>query len=108
MKALGDMAKGEQPFDAPLAAMSVRAMLAAAAGYGALFPDGSQEGHETTAAPAIWSDRAGFDAKLADFVADLHAASKAPPTDLAEVGPLMQTLGGNCKACHEGYRVKRN
>jgi cytochrome c556 len=108
MKALGDMAKGEMEFDAPLAQMSVRAMLAAASGYAGLFPEGSEQGHETTAAPSIWEDRAGFEADLAQFVADLHVAVQSPPVDRAALGPLMQTLGGNCKACHEDYRIKKN
>ncbi|HKK35206.1 MAG TPA: cytochrome c [Paracoccaceae bacterium] len=108
MKALGQMAKGEIEFDAPLAQMSLRAMIAAASGYAGLFPEGSEQGHETTAAPAIWTDRDGFEASLAEFLADLHVAVQSPPVDRAALGPLMQTLGGDCKACHEDYRIKKN
>lgn len=108
MKALGQMAKGEIEFDAPLAQMSLRAMIAAASGYAGLFPEGSEEGHETTAAPAIWTDRDGFEASLAEFLADLHVAVQSPPVDRAALAPLMQTLGGDCKSCHEDYRIKKN
>ena len=108
MKALGEMAKGEAAFSAPLAAMSLRAMLAAASGYGALFPEGTETGHGTVAAPAIWKDRAGFEAELAEFVGKLHARVDSPPAARADLGPLMREIGGSCRSCHEGYRIERD
>ena len=110
MKALGDMAKGEAAFSVPLAAMSLRAMLAAASGYGELFPEGTgiEDDHHTTAAPAVWEDRAGFEAELAEFVAKLHARVEQPPMAQAELGAVMGEIGASCRSCHESYRVKRN
>lgn len=105
---LAAMAKQERPFDADLAHMSLRVMLSAASGYGALFPEGSETGHDTRAAPAIWSDRAGFDKALAEFLAAADAAVQAPPTELAALGPTLQSLGRTCQSCHEGYRVKKD
>ena len=39
-----------------------------------LFPDSSKTGGDTAALPAIWENKADFDAKLAKFSADAKAA----------------------------------
>ena len=102
------MARGEEPFSAPLAEMSLRAMLAAGAGYGALFPEGTEQGHGTEAAPAIWSDRAGFEAELAEYLAVLDAQLESPPAAQADLGATLGAVGATCRSGHEGYRVERN
>lgn len=57
------------------------------------------------ALPTVWSDRAGFEARAADYAA---AASKL--ADLAKAGDKpgfaaqFAVLGGTCKACHDTYR----
>lgn len=104
---LGAMAKGEQPFDARVVDASLRTMNAVALGFGGQFPAGSESGAETEAAPAIWSDRAGFDASLAKFLADTGAAIEAQASDLDALRAVMGSVGGNCKSCHEGYRIPK-
>jgi len=105
-KTIGGMLKGEKPFDAAAAAAAFQVWADAAGTFGDLFPEGSESGYETEAAPAIWSDRAGFDAKLAEFAEAANAAVAAAPQDLdalkAAAGPAFKT----CKGCHEGYRVE--
>lgn len=108
MGALGAMAKREIPFEPAVAALALRTMLAAASGYGMLFPEGTEEGGGSRAAPAIWSDRAGFDAAWAKFLSDLDTTVAAPPTDLEALAATMGVVGANCRACHEDYRVERN
>ena len=39
-----------------------------------LFPDNSKTGGDTAALPAIWENKADFDAKLTKFVAEAKAA----------------------------------
>lgn len=104
---LGAMAKGEQPFDARVVDAALRTMSAAALGFGSQFPEGSETGAETEAAPAIWSDRAGFDAALAEYLVDTNAAIDAQVSDLDGLRAVMGSVGENCKTCHEGYRIRK-
>lgn len=69
-----------------------------------MFPAGSSAAN-SDALPTIWSDRAGFEAKAADYAA---AATKL--ADLARAGDKpgfaaqFAVVGGACKACHDSYR----
>lgn len=105
-KVIGGMLKEEQPFDAAAAMAAFETWKQTAAKAGDLFPEGSETGHDTEAKATIWTDRAGFDSKLADFGAQVDAAIAAQPENLealkAAAGPVFQS----CKACHEGYRVE--
>jgi len=107
----GGMMKGEVAYSPAAGKSAIASMNAAAVSYGDFFPEGSETGGDTTAAPAIWEDRAGFDAELAKFASAtgsaMQASGKDGPADLdafkAAFGPVLQS----CKSCHEGYRVKR-
>lgn len=105
-KPIGKMLKGEREFDAQLVMESFQAWSEAADVFGDLFPEGSETGYDTEARDTIWTDRAGFDAKLAEFAEAVDAAIAANPQDLdalnAAAGPVFKT----CKGCHEEYRVE--
>jgi len=106
----GGMLKGEIPYDRTAAKSAITTFWAVSRNYGHLFPEGSDTG-KTEASPNIWKDRAGFDAKLAKFTADVDKAKevsgKDGPADLASfkgaVGPVLT----NCKACHQDYRITK-
>lgn len=98
------MAKGEVEFNAVAAQLVLKTMNSAALGFGLMFPEGSETGADTEASPAIWSDRAGFDAAAAKFVAD----TAANPTDLDSFRAAFGAATSNCGACHKAYRVKKN
>jgi cytochrome c556 len=74
---------------------------------GDLFPEGSDTGHDTEAKATIWTDRAGFESKMAKFNTRVDAAIAANPDSLealkAAAGPVFDA----CKNCHEGYRVEK-
>ncbi len=106
MGALSNMAKGTTEFNAWGATAALRGMSYAVHDYGNYFPEGST-GENTTASPKIWEDMAGFKGKLEKFQADIANAIANGPQDAAAIGPIMQTLGGNCKGCHETYRIKK-
>ncbi|HML12114.1 MAG TPA: cytochrome c, partial [Xanthobacteraceae bacterium] len=61
------MAKGEAPFDASKVDTIFATFADAAAKAPALFPDNSKTGGDTAALPAIWENKADFDARLAKF-----------------------------------------
>ncbi len=100
------MAKGETEFDAAAALQAFVNMKEAADGYELLFPEGTETGGNTEAAPAIFTDRAGFEAKQADFEASLAKVTAAAPADLAALRASVGEVGANCGACHRVYRVK--
>ena len=105
--AISKMVKGEVPFDQAAAIAAFTTMNEVAAGYVALFPEGSETGFETEAAPTIWSDRAGFEAAVAKFEADTAAAMTAMPADTDALGASFKTVAANCGACHEVFRTKK-
>lgn len=100
------MAKGEANFDPAIALQAFVNMKEAAEGYEDLFPEGTETGGETEAGPAIFTDRAGFEAKHADFEAALEKVTAAEPADLAELRVSLGEVGANCGICHKAYRVK--
>ncbi len=106
-KTIGDMLKGQTEFDAAAANAALVAMRDAVQPYGDLFPEGSEH-PESEAAPAIWSDRTGFDTVLAAFKEDLDAAVAAAPQDQAGMGAAFGAVAENCGTCHKGYRIKKN
>jgi len=105
-KTIGAMLKGEAAFDAPEANAALEVWAEAAWDFGKLFPEGSETGFDTEAAPAIWTDRAGFDEQLQQFSEATEAAVAASPQDLealkAATGPVFKV----CKSCHETYRIE--
>jgi cytochrome c556 len=106
-KVIGGMLKQEQPFDAPAAMESFKVWQETAARAGDLFPDGSDVGHDTEAKAEIWTDRAGFDEKLANFGSKVDAAIAANPDSLEALNAAASPVFKTCKACHEGYRVEK-
>ena len=106
--ALGRLDAAEADFDAAAALAALTTISEVAAKFGDYFPAGSETGMDTEAAPAIWSDRAGFDAKLAALKADADAAVAAAPADLDGLKAVFGPLTKNCGACHETYRLKKS
>jgi cytochrome c556 len=96
-------AKGDvKPLEVPAKAISRWASV-----IPAVFPAGSDKGHDTKALPEIWSDRAGFekDAIALGTAADkLAVAAKAGDADA--VGIATKEMGEACGACHKAYRAK--
>ncbi|NYT40934.1 cytochrome c [Sphingomonas sp. R-74633] len=93
--------RGDEPKTLGFAARSLAGWAKAIPG---MFPAGSTAAN-SEALPVIWSDRAGFEAKAADYAA---AATKL--ADLAKAGDKpgfaaqFAVVGGTCKACHDTYR----
>lgn len=102
-KVLGAMLKGERDFDNGAAMESLQVWQSAAAEFGGLFPEGSEGGE---AAPAIWEDRAGFDAALSSWAEAVDAAIAANPATLEEGQPVIGAAFKKCKNCHDTYRIE--
>ncbi len=102
------MVKGEVDYDAAAALAALSTISEVASTFGEHFPEGSETGFETEAAPAIWTDRAGFEAKIADLKASADAGVAAAPADLDGLKAVFGPLTKNCGTCHETYRLKKS
>lgn len=105
---VGAMLKGEREFDAATVMSSFRTMQEHIDGIEQLFPDGSYVAGEKRASEAVWTNRADFEQKMADFSAALDSAIAANPQDLESLKPVAQNVFKSCKACHEDYRTPGN
>ncbi len=73
-----------------------------------MFPAGSDKG-DTKALPAIWTDRAGFQAasKASDAAYDKLAVA-AGSGNLEALTAAFAETGKTCGACHDKFRAKAN
>lgn len=74
-----------------------------------LFPTGSgtEAGVPTKARPEIWSDRAGFEARAADYAAAAdRLAELAGGDDAAAFAAQWTVVRASCQACHDGYKTE--
>lgn len=103
----GAMMQGEAPFHPAVAKSVFATMRAVSLSFGDYFPAGSDTG-DTKASPKIWEDAAGFAATLAKFQQDADAAVAANVQDLEAFKTAFGQVTGNCKACHDAYRLPSN
>jgi cytochrome c556 len=71
------------------------------------FPKGSEQGHDTKALPAIWTDFADFQSRANDLAAaadKLAELAKAGDSDAVVV--QVKVVGDACTACHRTYRAR--
>ena len=106
----GATLKGEIPYSPTVAKAVIAALNATAHTFGDYFPEGSADPAKSEAAPKIWEDQAGFEAALAKFSTDvataMQASGKDGPPDLAAFQAAVQPALGNCKSCHESFRLE--
>jgi cytochrome c556 len=105
MRNIAGMAQGKTDFDAAYVKAYGSAVAAMSSATDHLFPAGTETGGETEAAPAIFTDMAGFVAKRADLTA--AAANLAAATDVFELEEAFGAYSATCKACHSMYRVDK-
>ncbi len=104
---LGGMAKGAVAYDAPVATRAAANIAALSSVMSPdLFPAGSDypTAPDSFALPAIWSDQAGFLAKIADLNTAAAGMVASAGTNVDGVKAGMAALGGACGACHKAYR----
>jgi cytochrome c556 len=105
VKPLVDMLKGA-PFDLTVVQTSLKTFMNAAEKMPKLFPDDSKTGGETHALPAIWENKADFEARFAKLGTDSSTALKNIKDEAsfkADIKPVLD----NCGACHEHYKAKQ-
>ena len=77
-----------------------------AAALPTMFSDNTK-GVVSRAKPAIWTDRAGFNAKAQAFIDATKALSAAAAADNKPgFDAALASIGAACKGCHESYQVQ--
>lgn len=67
----------------------------------------NQTSGKSRAKAQVWSDRAGFEAKAADFERASMAVAEAAKSGPDAVKGTLGDLFDACKACHKAYREKQ-
>jgi len=103
---LAGIAKGSKPYDAA----AVKDALTTIAETAKVFPDqfkpGTEKSPDKLASPKIWENMADFKAHADKLSGDAQLALATLPADPAAVGATLKTLGADCGACHQVYRLK--
>jgi len=109
MKEMGDqtdlgmaMVKGQVSFDAAKAEAIFATYRKNAPQFVTLFPPGSDAG-DTKALPAVWRDRAAFEAADAAFV---KAVNGVDVSTSAAFAAALNTAGQACRACHQDFKKR--
>ncbi|ODT17845.1 MAG: hypothetical protein ABS35_24930 [Kaistia sp. SCN 65-12] len=106
-KTIFQMVQGKAPYDAAAAQAAFEKIAADMKTFPSLFPEGSDQG-KTTASPAIWQDKAGFEALAAKLGADAAAGAAAAPGGLDAIKAAATAVGNGCQSCHEKFRIKKS
>lgn len=101
------MANGRIPFDAKVVAEDAMVLDTIDKLPFKAFGDGTDKVTNSRAKPAIWTERAKFDAaalKMADEVTKLNAAAKTGNQEAIKAA--VGAVGASCNACHDDYQSK--
>lgn len=102
--ALGTLKAQANAEDLKRAGFPARALNAWAKAIPGMFPPDTNVA-PTEALPAVWTDRAGFEAAAQSFAAATDAAGKAAAAnDKAAYTAGLDQVGKACSACHDKYR----
>lgn len=107
---LGDMARGNTPYDAEAAQAAADSLVAiSGVNQPPLWPEGTDtmafEG--TRALPAIWDNLPDVLSKWDDFGAAAANLQTVAADGQGALGPALGQVGGTCQACHDNYRESR-
>jgi cytochrome c556 len=90
----------------PLVA-GARGLTASAAWLPALFPPGTDQGHDTKVKPEVWSDRAAFERAAANLRAQAEKLIPlAEANDKAGFATQFRAVSETCLACHRPFRAR--
>jgi cytochrome c556 len=105
MGGLVGIVKGKTHYDAATVKASLTTISETIKLFPTYFPVGS-ENDDKEASPKIWANMDDFKAHAAKLGADADMLLAQLPADQAAVGVAVGTLGKDCGACHQTYRLK--
>ncbi|RJE77373.1 cytochrome C [Pseudoalteromonas sp. MSK9-3] len=101
---MGDMLKGKVPFDAQRFAQRANNAASLSSMPWEAFTTGSDKG-DTSALPAVWSERAKFDEKAQSFAKYAKALAVAAQSgDKKVIAPAFRNWAKGCKDCHKSFK----
>ncbi|MBQ4838959.1 MULTISPECIES: c-type cytochrome [Pseudoalteromonas] len=101
---MGDMLKGKVPFDAERFKQRAHNAAQLSNMPWEAFIAGTDKG-DTSALPEIWSDRATFDKKAADFAKYAQALATASESgDKKVIAKAFGKWAQGCKDCHKSFK----
>lgn len=106
-KAISDQLKTGAPAKATVVA-AAQTIATTAKAQPKLFPANTAPGAgiKTDALPAIWKDRAKFDAQMNALIAESgKLATVANSGDAAALAAQFKATGATCKGCHQSFRA---
>ena len=103
LRAVSGMLRGQAPFDLAQVQAALRNFAQVGQQFHTLFPEDSKTGGDTRALPAIWANKADFEAHSMKVAQDAQAAM-ATITDEASFRTEMPKVLQNCDACHDRFR----
>ncbi len=110
-KIIGDIAKGDKPFDLAAAQKAFATFQDAASKMPGLYPDNTKGGDPSddfNASPKVWDNMADFKARFVKLGDDAKAAA-ASVKDLDSLKKAVGEIGKNdCGSCHQEYRLKKS
>lgn len=107
VKAIGEQLRSGAP-DKTIISAAAKTIAATAAGQGRLFPatTAPSAAVKTDALPAVWTDRATFDAHMAKLVAESSKlVAIAGKGDTTMIGAQIKAVSASCAACHRLFRA---
>jgi cytochrome c556 len=102
---LGGMMRGQEPFDLAKVQSGLKVFAENSKKFVTLFPESSKNAEKTEALPAIWDNKAKFEAVGTKLSTDAQTAMttiKDEASFKAEMPKVLQ----NCGACHNEFRKK--
>ncbi len=107
-KTMGDMIKGDVPFESEIFAERANDFAAMTAIPWAGFQvDGAMPGNDTDALPVIWENWEDFKTHYENLQKDANNLKQLANAgaDRAELGQAVKSTAENCKGCHDDYRA---
>lgn len=104
--AMGDMVRGDAPFDAVIFADRARDFAAMTSiPWSAFSTPGAQPGNNSDALPAIWSNWDDFNQRAEKLQADAKVLAEVAAAGVeADSRRAFLAAARNCKACHDQYK----
>ena len=107
---LSPMVKGEKPYNQAAVDQALKQLDDTAKNLPTMFPEstkGLKPDGDYSSSPKIWEDKAGFEARIADF-AKVVTEAKAKIKDLDSLKASVPAIGKGCSGCHETFRLKHS
>ncbi len=105
---LSSMIKSEKPYDQAAVEGALTELEDVARRFTSLFPDsirGLKPDSQYYASDKVWTDRAGFEDRVASFTKAI-AEARGKIRDLETLKATFPSVNRECVGCHETYRIK--